>query len=77
MISKYPREPFRLFQTVEEELSASGGFWWSRTSAERMEYLEHLRIVEYGEEAVNAPVARCCGGRKLNEPADPSKIVWF
>lgn len=72
------REPFHLFETVEEELSAPDGFWLSRTPAERMEYLAHIRWVVYGEEAMTAPFVRCYGWRKsMKEEYDPKNVVYF
>jgi hypothetical protein len=72
-----PREPFHLFQTLEEELAATPAFWRSRTPGERMEYLEHVRCVMYGEEVVNARVVRCYGRGKLGEEPDPKDVVYF
>jgi hypothetical protein len=72
-----PREPFYLFKSLEEELSATVAFWRSRTPQERLEYLEHLRVLKYGEEAVNAPMVRCYGWRKFGEEPDPKNIVYF
>lgn len=71
------REPFRLFQSIEEELSVGNSFWRSRTPLERLEYLEFMRCVIYGEEAVNAKMIRCYGWRKMGEEADPKNIVYF
>lgn len=70
------REPFHLFQTTEEELSAPDGFWLSRTPAERMEYLEHTRWVIFGEAAMTAPFVRCYGWRKHGEEVDPKNVVY-
>jgi hypothetical protein len=36
-------------------------FWHSRTPQERMEALEELRILNYGEEAINARISRIFG----------------
>jgi hypothetical protein len=72
------REPFHLFETIEEELTATTAFWRSRTPDERMEYLEHTRCVLYGEEVVNAPMVRCYGWRKrTEEEPDLKNIVHF
>ena len=71
------REPFYLFKTVEEELTATTAFWHSRTPHERLKYLEHTRSVIYGEEAVNAKMIRCYGWRKMGQGADPKNIVYF
>jgi hypothetical protein len=71
------REPFHLFKTVEEELSLPEKFWWNRTPAERIEYLEHSRWVIFGEEAMNAPFVRCYGWRKRGEEPDPKNVVYF
>jgi hypothetical protein len=77
MNSVKPREPFYLFKTLEEELAATTAFWRSRTPHERLEYLHHIRTLEYGEEAMNAPMVRCYGWRKMGEEADPKNIVYF
>ena len=72
------REPFHLFETIEEELAATTAFWHSRTPEERLEYLEFMRCVIYGEEAVNAKMVRCYGWRKKGEEEyDPKNIVYF
>ena len=72
------REPFHLFQTAEEELSAPDGFWLSRTPEERMEYLARIRWVVYGEAAMTAPFVRCYGWRKsMKEEYDPKNVVYF
>ncbi len=71
------RAPFHLFQTVEEEWSVPQDFWLSRTSAERIKYLEHTRWVVFGEEAMNAPFVRRYGWRKLGEEPDPKNVVYF
>jgi single-stranded DNA-binding protein len=71
------RKPFDLFNTVEEELSVTNEFWRSRTPLERLEYLEFMRCVIFGEEAVNAKMIRCYGWRKMGEEADPKNIVYF
>ena len=77
MNSVKPREPFYLFKTLEEELAATTAFWRSRTPHERLEYLHHIRTLEYGEEAMNAPMVRCYGWRKMGEEVDPKNIVYF
>ncbi len=57
-------EPFRRFGAyggfaeVDAELRA---YWWSRTPRERMEALEALRILHYGQEAIDARVSRVFG----------------
>jgi hypothetical protein len=71
------RKRFRLFKTLEDELSATKEFWWSRTPDERMEYLEHVRMFRFGEEAMNAPMVRCYGWRKLGKEPDPTNIFHF
>jgi hypothetical protein len=71
------RKPFHFFKTVEEELSVGNDFWRNRTPHERLEYLEFMRCVIYGEEAVNAKMVRCYGWRKMNEEADPKNIIYF
>ena len=71
------REPFHLFQTVEEELSAPEGYFLNRTTDERMEYLAHIRWVVYGEAAMTAPFVRCYGWRKHGEEPDPKNVVYF
>jgi hypothetical protein len=35
--------------------------WWSKTPEERMEALEELRILNYGQEAIDARVSRVFG----------------
>jgi len=49
---------YRNFAEADAEVRA---YWLSRTPAERMEALEDLRIANYGEEAINARVARVFG----------------
>ena len=53
---------FNSFAEAEDELRA---YWWSRTPEERMEALEELRILNYGEEAINARIPRVFG---VSEP---------
>lgn len=72
------RKPFRFFRTLEEELAATTEFWRNHTPHERLEYLEHMRCVVFGEKAVNAPMVRCYGWRKRTEDEpDPKNIVYF
>lgn len=71
------RKPFHFFQTVKEEISVDVNFWRNRTPHERLEYLEFMRCVIFGEEVVNAKMIRCYGFRKLNEEADPKNIIYF
>ena len=72
------REPFRIFKTIEEELAVPLNYWQSRTPTERMEYLEHMRFVIYGEAAMNAPFVRCYGWRKrITDEYDPKNVVYF
>lgn len=72
------REPFHLFKTVEKELATPNEFSFSRTPAERMEYLEHTRWVIFGEEAMSAPFVRCYGWRKsIKHEYDPKDVVYF
>ena len=71
------RKPFRLFKSIEEELSVDKHFWHGRTPDERMEYLEFMRCVIYGEEVVNAKIIRCYGWQKFGEEDDPKNIVYF
>jgi hypothetical protein len=71
------RRPFQLFQSLQEELAATTAFWRSRSPGERLQYLEFMRCVIYGEEAVNAKLIRCYGWRKMGEEADPKNIVYF
>jgi hypothetical protein len=72
------RKPFYLFETIEEELAATTAFWHSRSPGERLEHLEHMRCVIFGEEAVNAKLVRCYGWRKQGEVEyDPKNIVYF
>ena len=78
MNSNPARKPFYLFKTLEEELAATNKFWRSRTPSERMQYLHHIRTIEYGEEAMNAPMVRCYGWRKrIEDEPDPKNIVYF
>jgi len=72
------RRPFRLFDTVEQELAATTKFWRNRTPQERLEYLEFMRCIDFGEEEVNAPIVRCYDKRKWTEtePAGDT-IVYF
>ena len=46
------------FAEADAELRA---YWQSRTPQERMEALEDLRIANYGEAIINAPVQRVFG----------------
>jgi CMP-2-keto-3-deoxyoctulosonic acid synthetase len=46
------------FAESDAELRA---YWQSRTPQERMEALEELRILNYGEEAINARIPRVFG----------------
>jgi hypothetical protein len=71
------REPFYLFKSIEEELTTSPEFWHTRTSGERMEYLEHTRWVIFGKEAMSTPFVRCYGRRKLGEEPDLKSVVYF
>ena len=71
------RKPFYLFKTIGEELATTIAFWRSRSPGERLQYLEFMRCVIYGEEAVNAKMIRCYGWRKMNEEADPKNTVYF
>ena len=72
------RQPFRLFDTIDQELAAKSDFWRSRMPQERLEYLEFMRCIVFGEEAVNAPIVRCYRRRKWTE-AEPvaGNIVYF
>lgn len=74
---RQPREPFHLFQTLEEELAATPEFWRSRTPLERMEYLEHIRCVISGEDVVNAKMVRCYARGKVGQEPDPKDLVYF
>jgi CMP-2-keto-3-deoxyoctulosonic acid synthetase len=49
------------FAGADAELRA---YWQSRTPQERMEELENLRILNYGEEAINARIPRIFGVSK-------------
>jgi CMP-2-keto-3-deoxyoctulosonic acid synthetase len=49
------------FAEADAELRA---YWHSRTPQERMEELEKLRIMNYGEEAINARIPRIFGVSK-------------
>ena len=72
------REPFYLFETLDEELAATSEFWRSRTPGERLEYLEHLRVLKYGEEVINLQMVRCYGWRKrITDEYDPMNVVYF
>lgn len=72
------REPFHLFVTVDEELAATTEFWRSRSPVERLQYLEHIRYVIFGEEAVNAKMIRCYGWKtSIEDDYDPRNIVYF
>ena len=77
MSQKFPRKPFCLFATVDEELATTSAFWRSRTPKERLQYLQHVNILEYGEEAMNAPMVRCYGKRRIGEALDPETVVYF
>ena len=77
MNTELRRKPFYLFKTLEQELAATPEFWRSRTPGERLEYLHHIRCVIYGEDAVNAKVARCYAGGKVGEDPDPKDFVFF
>lgn len=77
MSTTQTRKPFRLFETLADERSTTKEFWRKRTPQERMEYLEHVRKLEFGQEAINAPTVRCYGRRKLHGEPDPKKVVYF
>jgi hypothetical protein len=49
---------YQSFVEVDTELRA---YWWSRTPQERMEALEELRILNYGQEAIDARIPRVWG----------------
>ena len=49
---------YRSFAEADTELR---NYWWSRTPQERMEALEDLRIMNYGQEAIDARVSRVFG----------------
>lgn len=54
---------YRSFADADAELRA---YWWARTPHQRLEALEELRILNYGEEAINARIPRVFG---VPEPA--------
>jgi CMP-2-keto-3-deoxyoctulosonic acid synthetase len=61
-------ESFRKFGAYDSFAQADAdlrAYWWSRTPQERMEALEQLRILHYGQAAVNARVSRIFG---VSEP---------
>lgn len=49
---------YRNFAEADAELRA---YWWSRTPQERMEALEELRILNYGQAAIDARIPRVFG----------------
>ncbi len=49
---------YRNFEEADAELRA---YWRSRTPQERMEALEELRILNYGQEAIDARIPRVFG----------------
>jgi hypothetical protein len=49
---------YRSFAELDEETHA---YWPSRTPAQRMEALEDLRVLNYGQEAMNARIPRVFG----------------
>ena len=61
------RMPFRLFDSVEEELRATNEYWHCRTSLERMEYLEFTRRVIFGSDAIKNFRVPSVGRRKFKE----------
>jgi len=57
-------EQFRQFGACEDFSEADAelrAYWLSRTSQERMEALEELRILNYGQEAIDARIPRVFG----------------
>jgi hypothetical protein len=53
---------YKSFAEADAELRA---YWQSRTPEERMEALEELRILNYGEEAINSRIPRVFGVPEL------------
>ena len=49
---------YQSFALADEELRQ---YWQSRAPQERMEALEELRILNYGEEVINARIPRVFG----------------
>jgi CMP-2-keto-3-deoxyoctulosonic acid synthetase len=49
---------YKSFAEADAELRA---YWQSRTPQERMEALEELRVLNYGEETINARIPRVFG----------------
>jgi CMP-2-keto-3-deoxyoctulosonic acid synthetase len=57
-------EKFRKFGAYKDFAQADAdvrAYWWSRTPQERMEALEELRILNYGQEAIDARIPRIFG----------------
>jgi hypothetical protein len=49
---------YQSFAEAETELRA---YWWLRTPQERLEALEELRILNYGQAAIDARISRVFG----------------
>jgi CMP-2-keto-3-deoxyoctulosonic acid synthetase len=52
---------FGSYQSFAEADTELRRYWQSRTPQERMEALEQLRILNYGEETINARIPRVFG----------------
>jgi hypothetical protein len=45
------RGSIEVFSSYAEVEEADRQYWWSRSIDERLEYMEHLRELNYGEQA--------------------------
>jgi hypothetical protein len=52
---------FGAYASFSEAGAELRAYWHSRTPQERMEALEELRILNYGQEAIDARIPRICG----------------
>ncbi|MCH8030220.1 MAG: hypothetical protein IIB09_00165 [Bacteroidetes bacterium] len=49
--SRIDRTAFQVFTSFEEADEADRRYWWSRTPEERLQHMQHLRELNYGDEA--------------------------
>jgi hypothetical protein len=48
---KFQRGPIEVFRSFAEMEEADREYWWSKTDDERLEYMQYLRELNYGDEA--------------------------
>ncbi len=51
MDSSIRRGTIEVFHSFKEADDAERHFWWNATIAERLEYMEHIRRINYGDAA--------------------------